>query len=332
VLAARIHRYGDPGVFKIEEVDKPAPGPRDVLVRVCATSVNPVDWKTRSGGQRNVMRYKLPWILGLDVSGVVEAVGSSVSKLKVGDEVWSSPTHSRPGTYAQYVCIDERECSLKPKSLSHEEAASIPLVGLTAYQCLVDTAHLRKGERVLIHAGSGGVGSFAIQLAKHLGAHVITTCSKKNEELVRSLGADEVIDYREGNFADKCEPVDVVLDPLGEDSFDDNVRVLKKGGRISNITLDVSGAIERWGTIFSVLALGLSIVRMMFLAWARKGAKHRHVMKRCDGAQLQVIADLVDKGAIKPLIDRVLPLEQIDEAHRYGEQNRTRGKIVVRVA
>src|SRR5262249_44879264 len=145
------------------------------------------------------------------------------------DEVWSSPTHSRPGTYAEYVCIDEREASKKPARISHAEAASIPLVGLTAYQCLVEKGKLRAGQRVLIHAGAGGVGSFAVQLAKHLGAHVITTASARNADFVKELGADEVIDYRSQRFADVCAPVDLVLDSLGEEAFDDNIRVIRRG-------------------------------------------------------------------------------------------------------
>lgn len=330
--AARIHAYGGPEELRIEEVKVPEPGPRDVLVRVRATSVNPVDWKIRMGGQRNIIRYKLPWILGLDVSGVVEAVGAEVTRFSVGDEVWSSPHHTKPGAYADYICIDEREVAKKPSNLTHEEAASIPLVGLTAYQCIVEQGRLKKGERVLIHAGAGGVGSFAIQLSRHIGAHVITTASAKNEAFVRSLGADEVIDYRSVKFADACAPVDLVLDSLGEEAFYDNLRVVKRGGRMSNITFDVPAHVERYGTFLSLFSLGLAMVRLVVWPLLSKGVRSRHIIKRCDGEQLGEITKLVEAGAIKPVIDRVMALDEIQEAHRYSATHHAKGKIVIRVS
>lgn len=331
MLAVRLHEYGGPEVLRLEEVDKPTAGPRDVLIRVRATSVNPVDWKIRMGGQRNIIRYELPWILGLDVSGVVEAVGAEVTRFRVGDEVWSSPRHTRPGTYAEYVAIDEREVARKPKNLTHEEAASMPLVGLTAYQCLVDKGRLREGERVLIHAGAGGVGSFAIQLAHHLGAHVITTAGARNADFVRELGADEVIDYRSANFADVCAPVDLVLDSLGEEAFADNLRVIRRGGRMSNITFDVPAHVARYGTFFSLFTLGAAMVRLHVWPFLKKGIQSRHVIKQCDGAELQTITDLVEAGAIRPIIDRVLPIEEVQEAHRHSASHHARGKIVLTV-
>ncbi len=327
----RIHEYGGPDVFRADEVDRPEPGPRDLLVRVHATAVNPVDWKLRSGGQRNVARLELPWILGLDVSGVVEAVGPRVTCFRVGDEVWSTPTHRRPGCYAEYTCIDERQASKKPARLSHVEAASMPLVGLTAYQCLVESARLRAGERVLIHAGAGGVGTFAIQLAKHLGAHVLTTCSARNTDFVRALGADEVIDYTKGSFADQCDPVDVVLDSIGPRILEDNVRVLRAGGRLANISVDLPEHVERHGPFLGLFTVAGEMVRLLSLPFHRKAIRSRHVLKRSDGVQLDDIARLVDAGAIRAVIDRVLPLTEVADAHRYGETNRARGKIVLAV-
>jgi alcohol dehydrogenase len=331
MLAVRIHEYGGPEVLRLEEVQRPVPAPRDVLVRVCAASVNPVDWKLRTGGQRNIVRYRLPWILGLDVSGVVEAVGAKVTKFAPGDEVWSSPHHARPGTYAEYVCIDERELARKPKNLTHEEAAAIPLVGLTAYQCIVEKGKLSVGERVLIHAGAGGVGTFAVQLSKHLGAHVITTASSRNADLLRELGADEVIDYKQQNFADVLEPVDLVFDTLGEPVFDDNLRVLRRGGRLVNVTVDVPGHVERYGSVFSLFTLAAAMIKLHLFPLVTKGIKSRHVIKRCDGEQLGVIADLVEAGAIRPVIDRVFPLAEVSDAHRHSESHHARGKIVLRV-
>lgn len=332
MLAMRIHEYGGPDVFRADTVDDPVPGPRDVRIRVRATAVNPVDWKVRAGGQRTIMRYALPWILGLDASGVVDAVGERVTRFRVGDEVWTSPIHSRPGTYAELTCVDEREVGKKPASLSHVEAASMPLVGLTAYQCLVDSARLRRGERVLIHAGAGGVGSLAIQLAKHLGAHVTTTCSARNEAMVRELGADEVIDYTRFDFSERCAPVDVVLDTIGRETLAGNIRVLKTGGRMACISIDVAEHRERFGPVFSLFSLGYAAAEIVVWPLVAKAIRSRHLVKRCDGEELDAIRALVDAGAIRPVIDRVMPLEKVAEAHAYGETNRARGKIVLEVA
>ena len=318
-------------MFREEDIAKPAPRARDVLVRVRAASVNPVDCKIRSGGQRNIIRLEFPWVLGLDVSGVVEEVGARVTRFKVGDEVWASPTHRRPGSYAEYTCIDEREVALKPKNISHEEAASIPLVGLTAYQCLVEKGRLQEGQTVLVHAGSGGVGAFAIQLAKHIGATVITTCSAKNADFARELGADRVIDYTKEKFEDVAGDVDLVLDSVGEPAWVGNLRVTKRGGRISNITIDVTRHVERFGAFFSLFTLAWTMLAIHVMPWIRKGVRLRHVVKRCDGVQLGEITALVERGAIKPTIDRVLPLAEVAEAHRLSETHRARGKIVLSV-
>jgi len=331
--AARFHAYGGPEVLQIEDVDKPVPGPRDVLVRVIAASVNPVDYKLRSGGQRNIVRYRLPWILGLDASGVVEAVGAEVTRFRPGDEVWSSPRHNRPGTYAEYICIDEQEVARKPKNLTHEEAASIPLVGLTAYQCVIDKGHLTDGQTALIHAGSGGVGAFAIQLAKHLGARVVTTCSAKNAAFVESLGADQVIDYTKERFDDVLAgKVDFVLDSVGEPAFAGNLRALRGGGRMSNISVDVPSHVARFGPTLSLFTLAGTMIWLHVWPLLKKGIRVRHVIKQCSGAELGTITDLVEAGAIRPTVACVLPLEDVVEAHRRIETNRTQGKIVLRVA
>lgn len=207
----------------------------------------------------------------------------------------------------------------------------MPLVGLTAYQCLVEKGKLKAGQRVLIHAGAGGVGSFAIQLAKHLGAHVITTASARNTDFVKALGADEVIDYRSQSFADVCAPVDLVFDSLGEEVFDDNIRVLRRGGRMVNITIDVPRHVERYGSFFSLFSLGFAMAKLHLWPYLKKGVVSRHVIKRCDGEQLGLIAGLVDEGVIKPIVDRVLPLAEIQEAHRYSASHRAKGKIVLEV-
>jgi NADPH:quinone reductase-like Zn-dependent oxidoreductase len=327
-----IHEYGAASVFREEDVPKPTAGAHDVLVRVCAASVNPVDWKIRSGGQRNIIRLRFPWILGLDVSGVVEAIGAKVTQFRVGDEVFSSPRHTRPGTYAEYVCIDEREVAKKPKNLTHDEAASIPLVGLTAYQCVVEKGRLAPGQTMLVHAGSGGVGAFAIQLGKHLGAHVITTCSAKNADFVRDLGAERVIDYTKESFGDVLADVDLILDSMGEAAFDGNLRAVRRGGRISNISVDVPGLVARYGPFFSLFALVWTMIRFHVWPLLKKGVRLSHVIKRCDGDQLAVLATLCESGAIRPTVERVFPLEKVKEAHELSETHRARGKIVLHVA
>ncbi len=322
-----MHAYGGPEVLGLDEVPTPKPGGHDLLVQVHAAAVNPVDWKIRSG--LHVVRYRLPWILGLDASGVVEAVGPEVTRFAVGDEVWSSPVHNRPGTYADYLCINEQQVALKPTNLSHEEAASLPLVGLTAYQSLVDMGDLGPGQRVLIHAGAGGVGSVAIQLAKHLGAEVITTCSSRNAEFVRDLGADQVIDYQKERFDEVVEDVDLVLDSLGEPAFAANLRVLRRGGRLANITLDVGRHVARYGRSLSFVSLVGVLAKLHLWPLMRKGVQARHVVKRSNGEQLGTIAKLCERGVIKPIIDRVLPLAEVQEAHRYSATQRARGKIVL---
>jgi len=330
--AMTIHGYGGADVFREEDVPKPVPRSRDVLVRVCAAAVNPVDWKIRSGGQRNIIRLSFPWILGLDVSGVVEAVGPGVTRFRVGDEVWSSPRHTRPGSYAEYMCIDESEVAKKPAKLTHDEAASLPLVALTAYQCVIEKGQLEAGQTLLVHAGSGGVGAVAIQLGKHVGARVLTTCSARNTELVKELGADEVIDYTKERFEDVVKDVDLVLDSLGEDAFEGNLKVTKRGGRISNITVDVTSHVEKHGAFLSLFTLAWAMIRLHLVPYLRKRIVFRHVIKRCDGEQLTEIARLVDAGAIVPTIDRVFPLSEVGAAHTLSESSRARGKLVLHVA
>ena len=212
--AARLHAYGAPLV--LEDVPEPELGPADLLVQIHASSINPIDFKIHAGGQRAFVRLSLPWVTGLDLSGTVLAVGSKVQGFQVGDAVYGSPTHTRPGTFAERIAVDHAQVAHKPPSLSHTQAASLPLVFQTAWACLMPALTRAPGQRVFIHAGSGGVGTLAIQLAKHHGAWVATTCSQRNHQLVRDLGADQVIDYRSTPFEDALEePVDILLDALG---------------------------------------------------------------------------------------------------------------------
>jgi NADPH:quinone reductase-like Zn-dependent oxidoreductase len=233
--AIRIHRYGGPEALQCEDVPRPQPQAGEVLIRVHAAGVNPIDWKVREGHMKDFWPHKLPLILGWDLSGVVEELGSGVSRFKIGDEVYSVPDPTRNGAYADYIVVRESELALKPNSLHHIRAAAVPMAALTAWQSLFDTAQLRPGQRVLVHAGSGGVGHFAVQLAKWKGAYVFATASTKNQELLRELGADETIDYTRQRFEEVARVVHIVLDPIGGDTQERSWHVLKKGGLCSGL-------------------------------------------------------------------------------------------------
>lgn len=330
--AALIDRYGPPEVLRLGDVPQPTPGPNDLLIAVRAASVNPVDTKIRRGAQRGVIRLRLPAILGLDVSGVVAAVGERVEGFTVGDEVFASPTHRRPGTYAEYVCVDAGAVAHKPRTLSHVEAAGLPLVALTAWEALVTRARLQAGESVLIQAGAGGVGTVAIQIARHLGARVITTCSPANAERVTALGADRVIDYRTTPFEAACSDLDVVLDSLGGAAKRAAVGTLRRGGRLVTLNSDLPELSVRYGPYLGALAAVLRIARITVGARLTRGVKVWHVLRPCHGPTLARIAELVDAGVIRPVIDRVLPLEAIAEAHAHSETGRARGKIIIQVS
>ncbi len=236
------HRYGEPDVLEHTQVPTPAAGPGDVLVRVHAAAVNPVDCKIRHGAQRLIVRPSLPATPGMDLSGTVVAVGEGVTKFSLGDEVFASPTHKRMGAYAEVSRVSEVELALKPTSLDHEQAASLPLVALTAWDALVRRGKLQPGERVLIQAGAGGVGTIAIQLAKHLGATVLATCSDKNADFVRSLGADEVIDYRKQDYTDVARGADMIVDALGPADIVKAVGTVRRGGRVIALTIGLPEA------------------------------------------------------------------------------------------
>lgn len=306
--AVRIHEYGGPEVLRYEDAPRPEAGPGEVLIRVHAASVNPVDWKVRAGYAKDRLKYKMPFIPGWDVSGVVEAVGGGVSRLKVGDEVYSRPDISRDGTYAEYVVVKESEVALKPKSIDHVHAAAIPLAALTAWQALFDGAKLSAGQTVLIHGAAGGVGTFALQFAKMKGARVIATASKKNHEFLRSLGADEVIDYNTTKFEDVVRDVDVVLDTITGETADRSYQVIKKGGIYVSILAPPSPEKA-----------------------AAHGVRTHHTFVQANVEQLNEIAKLVDSGKLKLTIEKVFPLAEARAAQELNAQGHTRGKIVLRV-
>jgi alcohol dehydrogenase len=330
--AAILNAFGGVENFSIEQVPDPVLRPRDVLVQVHATSVNPIDFKVRKGYQRSVIWRRPPMILGMDVSGVVVAVGALVTRFKVGDEIFSSPSHARPGTYAELIAIAARECALKPRSITHTEAATIPLVGLTAWGCLVDGARMKKGETLLIQAGSGGVGTFAIQLAASGGVEVSTTCSGRNAELVRSLGAHRVVDYAKERFEDVLPKQDAVLECMGGDIATRSFHVLKPGGRYATIN---TGLDDRAQTMGPYLGFGATVgatAARVIGSFIKNSVKVSIVVRRADGAgRLTRIAEMIDQGLIRPVVDRTFALADIGEAHTYCETGRVRGKVAIEV-
>ncbi len=306
--AVRIHGYGGPEVLVYEDAPRPKPGTGDVLVRVHAAGVNPVDWKVREGHFKQMLKYTLPMIPGWDVSGVIEAPGPAVTRLKEGDEVYSRPDISRDGAYAEYVVVRESELALKPRSIDHIHAAAIPLAALTAWQSLLDAAQLKPGQSVLIHAAAGGVGAFAVQLAKWKGARVIGTASKRNHDFVRELGAEIVVDYQAGHFEDVVHDVDVVFDTIGGDTQNRSWNVLKKGGILISIVATPSAQEA-----------------------ARYGVRQAFVFVQPNAGQLTEIAGLVDTGKLKVVVETVLPLSDARRAQELSQAGHTRGKIVLRI-
>jgi NADPH:quinone reductase-like Zn-dependent oxidoreductase len=309
--AIRIHNYGGPEVLKYEDAPRPEPQADEVLIRVHAAGVNPIDWKVREGHMKDFRPHKFPLILGWDLSGVVEELGpdpAAAGRFKIGDEVYSLSDSTRNGAYADYIVVRESELALKPKSLHHIRAAAIPLAALTAWQSLFDNAQLRPGQRVLIHAGSGGVGHLAVQLAKWKGAYVFATASTKNQDLLRKLGVDEPIDYTQQRFEDIARKIDIVLDTLGGETQERSWSVLKKGGVLVSLVQPPS---EDKAKELGVRAAITGV--------------------QPNGAQLAEIAKIIDSGKLAPVIDRILPLIEARRAHELSESGHTHGKIALRV-
>jgi NADPH:quinone reductase-like Zn-dependent oxidoreductase len=312
VKAFVVDKYKKQGALRLADVPAPQLRDDDVMVRVHATGVNLLDSKVRDGEFKLFLPYRPPFVLGHDVAGIVTMVGPNVRRFKAGDEVYARPRDHRVGTFAEFIAINEADVALKPQNIGMEEAASIPLVGLTARQALVDVAKLKPGQKVFIQAGSGGVGSFAIQLAKHLGATVATTTSTKNVALVRSLGADVVIDYKTQDFEQVLSGYDLVLH--SQDAKPPDPDFARELG----------------------LNLFLKLVMRLLSRGARKKAKNRGVrysflFMRAQGQQLSEITSLIESGVIRPVVDKVFPFEKTADALAYVETGRARGKVVIAV-
>jgi alcohol dehydrogenase len=326
-----VDRYGKKS-GRLGETTEPLLRDDDVLVQVHAAGVNPLDSKIRDGEFKLVLPYRLPLILGNEVAGVVLRIGSGVQRFKPGDEVYARPDKDRIGTFAELIAIDEADVALKPKTLSMEEAASIPLVALTAWQALVERARLERGERVLIHAGSGGVGTIAIQLAKHMGALVATTTSSANVDLVKSLGAEVVVDYKKDDFEKTLRDYDVVLNSLDALTLHKSLSVLKPGGKLISISgppdPDFAQQMGFGWVVKQVMRLLSHRIRK---AAKRHGVSYSFLFMKASGDQLREIGALIDAAAIRPVVDRVYPFESMEEALAYVETGRAKGKVVVKL-
>ncbi len=329
--AVIFHRYGDADVLQTADVPVPSVGARDVLVRVHAAAVNPVDCKIRHGAQRLLVRPALPVTPGMDLSGTVVEVGARVTEFAVGDAVFSSPSHRRMGAYAELASVCADELAHKPTSINHEEAASLPLVALTAWDALVLRGKLQAGQRVLIQAGAGGVGNVAIQLAKHLGAEVLTTCSEKNADFVRSLGADRVINYHTEDYSEVARGVDLIVDALGPDDVVRATKTVRRGGRVIALATGLPEATDAHGPFWGTLAAFAHLAKIIVLARIQNGVRVIPMARIPSGENLTQIASLVDAGKIRPVVERVLSLSEAAEAHRRVETGRCRGKVVLRV-
>lgn len=326
--AAFIDGYGKNQVLRVGDFPPPKPGPSDILVRVHAASVNPVDFKLRDGKLRLLRPYRFPLILGHDCAGEVIQIGEKVTRFKAGDRIFSRPRNGRIGTFAEFIAIDQSEAALMPPNLNYHEAASLPLVGLTSWQALIDLAQLKPQQKILIHAGSGGIGTFAIQLAKH----VWTTTSGKNLEFVKSLGADHAINYQNEDFEKRVNNLNVVFDTLGGNSLDKSFTVTRPGGWLISISGPPDYRTAREMRLDIVRSLLLGIVGLGVNARAMGArVKYRFIFMKPLGEELAQIAALVAKGVIKPVVDRIVPISECQSAIEYSASGRARGKIVISV-
>ncbi|GLY02943.1 NADP-dependent oxidoreductase [Actinoplanes sp. NBRC 101535] len=325
-----IDRYQSRQDVRLAEMPQPTAAAGEVLVRIHAAGVNQLDTKIAQGEFKLILPYRLPLVLGNDLAGVVVRVGAGVHAFAPGDEVYARPDKNRIGTFAEFLTVSQDDLARKPANLTMTEAASLPLVALTAWQALVERADLRPGQKVLVQAGSGGVGTIAIQLAKHLGATVATTASAKNADFLKDLGADIVIDYRTQDFATVLEGYDVVLDSQGPASVAKSMSILKPGGKVIGIAgpPDPDFAREIGGNPILKIATRLLSLQTRRRA-ARLGVDYSFLFMRASGKQLSEITTLVENGNIRPVVDRVFPFSATPQALNHIAQGATKGKIVI---
>ncbi|WP_047043231.1 NADP-dependent oxidoreductase [Vibrio mexicanus] len=307
--AVRIHQYGGTETLKLEQIEKPQLNDDDILIQVKSAAINPVDWKIREGYLKEFIPYSLPVTLGWDVAGIVTEVGAKVTGFAIGDEVFSRPNIARDGSYADFIAIKADEAVLKSPKLDFAQAAALPLAGITAWQCLVDVADIQAGQRVLVHAGAGGVGHLAIQIAKAKGATVIATASTANLPLLKELGADETIDYTQGALSEQIEKVDVVLDTMGGEVQKSSWALLNTNGMLVSVVEPPSEEITKEHNVRAAFVFIEPSARI-----------------------LGELNALVESDQLRPVIEHRFPLEKIVEAHEQSQSGRTRGKIIVDVS
>ncbi len=326
-----IERYGDKAGVRAGEVPNPEVGADDVLVKIHAASVNPLDLKLRDGAFKAFLPYRLPLVLGNDLAGTVVRVGPAVTRFAVGDEIYARPDKDRIGTFAELIAVHQDDVAIKPATLTMEEAASLPLVALTARQALVERAQVQPGQKVLIHAGAGGLGTIAVQLAKALGAHVAATASTAKADLVKELGADVVVDYRKQDFETVLDGYDVVLDSLGGETLAKSLRVLKPGGKAIGVAGPPDAAFARELGLNPILRIVMSALSFTTRRRAkRRGVTYSFLFMKAGGGTLREFARLVDAGKIRPVVDRVFPFDQTPKAMEYVEKGRAKaGKVVI---
>ncbi|MGY0485779.1 NADP-dependent oxidoreductase [Streptomyces sp. WG-D5] len=326
-----VEKYGGPAGMRAAEVPDPQVGAEDVLVEIRAASVNPLDIKLRDGAFKAFMPYRLPLVLGNDLAGTVVRVGPSVTRFAVGDEVYARPDKDRIGTFAELIAVHQDDLAPKPAALAMAEAASLPLVALTAWQALVERAHVQPGQKVLVHAGAGGLGSIAVQVAKALGAQVATTVSTAKVDLARDLGADVVVDYRTQDFEEVLDGYDVVLDSLGGENLAKSLRVLKPGGTAISVAGPPDPAFARELGLNPVLRLAMAALSFKTRRDAkRQGVTYSFLFMKASGDQLRELTPLIDAGKVRPVVDRVFPFDETLQAMEYVEKGRAKaGKVVV---
>ena len=327
-----IDRYDKSADLQLTEVAKPAVEDNEVLVEVHASALNPLDTKIKSGEFKLILPYKFPLILGHDAAGVVTQIGKNVKQFKVGDKVYSRPGDFHIGTFAQYIAINESQVALTPKNLTMEEAAAIPLVALTAWQALVEIGNVQKGQKVFIHAGSGGVGTIAIQLAKHLGATVATTASERNFDTLKKLGADLLIDYKKQDFETVLKDYDLVLNSQDTDTLKKSLNVLKAGGKLISISGPPTPDFARANNVPWYVKIITTLISSAVRKKAEKlGVQYTFLFMRAEGKQLREITKLIEAGIIKPVVDKVFEFRHTNEAMQYLDSGRAKGKVVVKL-
>lgn len=330
--AYTINRYSKEDKLQLVEVAEPVVNENDMLVQVHSASINQLDAKLKSGEFKLLLPYKFPLILGHDVAGVITKVGSKVSRFKVGDEIFARPADFKIGAFAEYIAVNEKDVALKPKNISMEQAASIPLVALTVWQAFVEKAKLKKGQKVFIQAGSGGVGTIAIQLAKHLGATVATTTSADNFDLVKSLGADVAIDYKTQDFETILKDYDLVLNSQDEKTLEKSLRILKPGGKVISISGPPDTTFAKEIGLSWFMKTAVFFLSRKVRSQAKKlGVDYSFLLMQANGKQLSEIGKLIEQGIIRPVVDKVFSFEQMNEAMSYVSSGRAKGKVVVKV-